>query len=197
MIKIFCNVNSDCHSANKKCHLLFTVPYYLSRARKFYLTSKVGLLVLVVVSLQSSYPINIVICFHEELKELQVCADNQIRGEEGMPRRSWLAGPWSHWEIYRGGQRSNGRTVGPNQIGSDRGPDCPQSIWGKEVRGRVQKEEGVMGVCKDSKGDEWANGIMLEAPFKGMTEGCDLCGEAGWNWTVGTGKWCWVLADVA
>ena len=66
--------------------------------------------------------------------------------------------------MYRSGQGYNGRTVGPNQIGSDRGPDCPHSIRGKEVRGRVQEGEGGMEVCKDNQGHEWARGVMLEAP---------------------------------
>ena len=92
---------------------------------------------------------------------------------------SWLAGRQSHWDIYRSGQGSNGRAVGPNQIGSDRGPDCSHSIQGKEVRGRVQEGEGGLGVCKDSQEDEWASGVMLEATSKGMAEGCDLCSEAG------------------
>ena len=77
------------------------------------------------------------------------------------------------------GQRSNGRTVGPNQIGSDRGPDCSHSIWGKKVRDRFQEGEGGLKVCKDSLGDEWSSGVMLEAPSKGMTVSCDLCREAG------------------
>ena len=71
------------------------------------------------------------------------------------------------------------KTVGPNQIGSDRGPDCPHSIQGKEVRGRVQEGEGGLGVSKDSQRNEWANGVMLEAPSKSMTKDCDLCDEAG------------------
>ena len=53
------------------------------------------------------------------------------------------------------------------------------SIRGKEVSGRVQEGEGGLRVCKDSQGNEWASGVMLEAAFKGMTEDCDLCGEAG------------------
>ena len=53
------------------------------------------------------------------------------------------------------------------------------SIRGKEVRGRVQEGEGGLVVCKDSQGHEWASGVMLEAPSKGMTEDCDLCSEAG------------------
>ena len=59
----------------------------------------------------------------------------------------------------------------PNQIGSDRGPDCPHSIWGREVRSRVQEGAAGVGVCKDSQGDEWASGVMLKTPCKGMTEG--------------------------
>ena len=65
------------------------------------------------------------------------------------------------WHIYRSGHGSNGRAVGPNQKGSDRGPDCPHSIWGKEVRGRVQEGEAGLGVCKDSQGYEWASGVIL------------------------------------
>ena len=80
---------------------------------------------------------------------------------------------------YRSGQGSNGRTVGPNHLGIDRGPDCPHSIRDKKVIGRVQEGEGGLVVCKDSQGDEWASGVMLETPSKGMTEGWDLCGEAG------------------
>ena len=75
----------------------------------------------------------------------------------GYHRCSWLAGPRSHWDIYYSGQGSIGRTFGPNQIGSDRGPDCPHSIRGKEVRGRVQEGEGGLGVCKDSQADKWAS----------------------------------------
>ena len=101
------------------------------------------------------------------------------REEEGCRCWSWLEGPRSHWDIYCSGQGCDGRTVGPNQIGSNRGPDCPHSIWGKEVRGRVQEGEGELGVCKDSHGDEWASGVMLGAPSKGLMEGCDFCGEAG------------------
>ena len=71
------------------------------------------------------------------------------------------------------------KTFGPNQICSNRGPDSQHCIRGKEVRGRVQEEEGGLGVCKDRKGDEWASEVTLEAPSKGVTEGCDLYGEAG------------------
>ena len=58
----------------------------------------------------------------------------------GCCRRSWLAGPQSHWDIYHSGQGSNARDqkkkiVGPNQIGSVREPDCSHSIWGMDVRG--------------------------------------------------------------
>ena len=75
---------------------------------------------------------------------------------KGCRRWSWLDGSRSHWDIYRSGQGSNGRTVGPNQIGSDRGPDCPHSILDKEVRGRVQEGEAGLDVSKDCQGDEWA-----------------------------------------
>ena len=34
-------------------------------------------------------------------------------------------------------------------------------------------------MCRDSKGYEWARGVILEAPSKGMTKDCDLCDEAG------------------
>ena len=71
------------------------------------------------------------------------------------------------------------RTVESNQIGSNREPDCPHCIRGKEVKGIVQEGEGGPGVCKDSQGHEWASGVMLEAPSKDMTKDCDLCGEAG------------------
>ena len=83
------------------------------------------------------------------------------------------------YTVYHSGQGSNERTVEPYQIGSYRGPDCPDSIRGKEVSGRVQEGEGGLRVCKDSQGHEWLSGVMLEAPFKGMTKDCDLCGEAG------------------
>ena len=85
----------------------------------------------------------------------------------------------SHWDIYHSGQGSNGRTVTPNQISSDRGTDCQHSIRGKEIRGRVHEGEGRLGVCLDSQIDGWASGVMLEAPSKGMTKGSDLCCEAG------------------
>ena len=81
--------------------------------------------------------------------------------------------------MYCSGQGSNERTVGPNQIGSDRIPHCPHSIWGMEVKGRVQEGEGRLGVYEDSQGDEWASGVILEAPSKGMMERCDLCDEVG------------------
>ena len=38
------------------------------------------------------------------------------------------------------------------------------------VRGRVQEEEEELGVCKDTQGDKWASGEMLEAPSKGRTK---------------------------
>ena len=63
--------------------------------------------------------------------ELRVRADKRTqtgREERGYRRWSWLPGPRSHWDIYYSGQGSIGRTFGPNQIGSDRGPDCPHSI---------------------------------------------------------------------
>ena len=107
------------------------------------------------------------------------------------------AGPRCHWDIYRSGQGSSGRKVGPNQIGSNKGPDCSHSIRGKEVRGRVQEGERGSGICRDNQEHKWASGVMLEAPSKGMLKDCDLCDQAGWNWTFGGGKWCWVLADVA
>ena len=93
----------------------------------------------------------------------------------GCHCRSWLVGPRSHWDIYRSGQGFNG----PSEIGSHRGPDCPHSIRGKDVRGGVQEGEVGMGVCKDMQEHEWASGVMLEAPSKGMKECCDLCDEAG------------------
>ena len=65
-----------------------------------------------------------------------------------------VAGLRSHWDIYRSGQGSNGRTVWPNHIGNDRGPDYPHSIRGKKVRGRVQEGEGGLGICKDSQGHD-------------------------------------------
>ena len=75
--------------------------------------------------------------------------------------RSWLAGSRFHLDIYCSGEGSNGSPVGPDQIGSDRGPDCPRSVWGKGVRGRVQEGEGGLGVCNDRQGHEWASGVML------------------------------------
>ena len=101
------------------------------------------------------------------------------REEEECWCWSWLAYPQFHWGIYRSGQGSNGGTVGPNQIGSDIGPDCSHSIWGEKVGGRLQEREGGLGVSKDSQGHEWANGLMLEALSKGMAGDCDLCDEAG------------------
>ena len=44
-------------------------------------------------------------------------------------------------------------TVGPNQIGSDRGQDCPHGIQSKEVRGRVQEGEGELLLQNDLKLD--------------------------------------------
>ena len=46
------------------------------------------------------------------------------------------------------------------------------------MKKRLEGEERL-GVCKDSQGDEWASGVMLEAPSKGMTVSCDLCSKAG------------------
>ena len=66
---------------NAICNLLFYTTS--TEPENFYLTSKVGLLVLVIVSLQSDYPINLVFCFHEEWRELRVCPDKQTQGQRG------------------------------------------------------------------------------------------------------------------
>ena len=65
------------------------------------------------------------------------------REEEGMPlpvlasRSLILLGHILQWPGIQCSGFNKKITVGPNQIGSDRGPDCPHSILGKEVKGKV------------------------------------------------------------
>ena len=79
-------------------------------------------------------------------------SESRGREEEGMRSpRLGCSYVISLAHIYHSGQGCNGRTVGPNQIGSDRGPDCSRSIRGKEVRGRVKEGEEGLGVCENSQ----------------------------------------------
>ena len=176
MTKIFCNVNSNCHNANKKCHLLFTVPYYLSRARKFYLTSKVGLLVRIVVFLQSGYPINLVICFHEELKELQVCAEKQTQGQGGggdaspvLASRSVISlGYISQWSEIQW-------------------KDC----WTKSIEDQIDSDRpvGPKAAIEDQIVHTAFRARRLEAEFRRKREGWEFVKTA--REMNGQMEWCW------
>ena len=59
-----------------------------------------------------------------------------------------------------------------DQIGSDKGLDCPHSV-------RVKRLETEFRSVREDWEHEWASGVMLEAPSNSMTEEFDLCIETG------------------